>query len=76
MQQAPDLNARIAILEAHLLECKDAVAAARDEAKAKNTSTTPLLSYLTWIRLTKTIERNRLMVAQAVNRKARSQVLE
>uniref|UniRef100_A0A1B6CIN9 Signal recognition particle subunit SRP68 n=1 Tax=Clastoptera arizonana TaxID=38151 RepID=A0A1B6CIN9_9HEMI len=63
---------KIERLERHLMDCKDAVAALKEEMKsdpaAKNrvgNNLSPLqylLSYMTYIRLTRTIQRNLLMV--------------
>ncbi|XP_039277199.1 signal recognition particle subunit SRP68 [Nilaparvata lugens] len=71
--QRPDIDQ----LERHLIDCKDAIAAVRDEMKADNVSAKTkqtgasvsslqyLLSYLTYIRLNRTVERNLLMVESA-----------
>ncbi|KAG8321416.1 signal recognition particle subunit srp68 [Homalodisca vitripennis] len=69
---------RIEQLERHLMDCKDALAAARDElkndpaSKGKSSSSggplSPLqylVSYITYIRLSRNIQRNNLMVQAA-----------
>uniref|UniRef100_A0A1B6L3X3 Signal recognition particle subunit SRP68 n=1 Tax=Graphocephala atropunctata TaxID=36148 RepID=A0A1B6L3X3_9HEMI len=69
---------RIEQLERHLMDCKDALAAAREElkndpaSKGKTTGSggplTPLqhlVTYLTYIRLSRNIQRNNLMVQAA-----------
>ncbi|KAJ9576728.1 hypothetical protein L9F63_025379 [Diploptera punctata] len=76
LSRAADNAAKITLLETLLLDCKDAVAAVKDELKndpnTKNrtaggplTSLQQLLSYLMHIRLTRTIQRNLLMVESA-----------
>nr|CAD7447678.1 unnamed protein product [Timema bartmani] len=74
LKRASDNTEKIALLETLLMDCKDAIAAARDEmktdqpAKARTgplSSLQYLLSYLTYIRLTRTIQRNLLMVDSA-----------
>ncbi|XP_075216781.1 signal recognition particle 68 [Lycorma delicatula] len=60
-------------LERHLMDCKDAIAALKEEMKSEpgtkgKTSTTSLqylLSYLTYIRLSRTVQRNLLMIESA-----------
>jgi len=74
--RATDNSAKITLLETLLMDCKDAIAAVKDEMKTdvstKNrtagttlTSLQHLLSYLMYIRLTRTIQRNLLMVESA-----------
>ncbi|KAJ4444391.1 hypothetical protein ANN_06183, partial [Periplaneta americana] len=76
LKRAADNAAKISLLETLLMDCKDAIAAVRDELKTdpntKNrapgtplTSLQHLLSYLMHIRLTRTIQRNLLMVESA-----------
>lgn len=71
LEQAPDLQAKIAVYERLLLDCKDSLQVVRDEIKDQaakgrpetvNTSLTMLQSYLTYIRLLKTVERNLLFI--------------
>ncbi|KDR24278.1 signal recognition particle subunit SRP68 [Zootermopsis nevadensis] len=76
LARSADTASKITLLETLLMDCKDAIAAVRDELKADpntkartvGTPLTPLqhlLSYLTHIRLTRTIQRNLLMVESA-----------
>ncbi|GBN20897.1 Signal recognition particle subunit SRP68 [Araneus ventricosus] len=71
VEQAADLQAKIAVYERLLMECKDAIQVVRDEIKdqaakgrseAVQSSLTFLQSYLTYIRLSKTVERNLLLI--------------
>lgn len=74
---APSAQAKIDILENILMDCKDAISAIRDEIKndpklkaaSENQSQLSginyLLSYLMYLRLMRTIERNNLLVQQA-----------
>ncbi|VVD04535.1 unnamed protein product [Leptidea sinapis] len=72
---APTFQAKIDILENILMDCKDAITAIKDEIKIdpklKSISETQmsgisyLLSYLMYLRLVRTIERNNLMIQQA-----------
>ncbi|XP_011497811.1 PREDICTED: signal recognition particle subunit SRP68 [Ceratosolen solmsi marchali] len=61
-------QAKIEILEAHLIDCKDAVAAVREEfkndLKIKDVDKAPqhLLTYLQYIRLSRTLDRNLILV--------------
>ncbi|KOB63224.1 Signal recognition particle subunit SRP68 [Operophtera brumata] len=72
---APHVQAKIDILENILMDCKDAISVIKDEIKndpklkaASETQTSGinhLLSYLLYLRLVRTIERNNLLVQQA-----------
>lgn len=72
---ADNVQAKIDILENILMDCKDAISAIKDEIKTdpklKTASETQLssinylLSYLMYLRLIRTIERNNLLVQQA-----------
>ncbi|XP_034830976.1 signal recognition particle subunit SRP68 [Maniola hyperantus] len=73
---APTVQAKIDILENILMDCKDAITAIKEEIKndpklktaSKNqqmSSINYLLSYLMYLRLVRTIERNNLLVQQA-----------
>lgn len=71
VDKAPDFDTKIAVYERLLLDCKDALQALRDETKmdqsksrseGQQSSLTYLHSYLTYIRLSKTVERNLLII--------------
>lgn len=72
---ADDVAKKIAILEQLLMDCKESISAVRDDIKNDPklkastgeplTGTQILLSYLTYIRLQRTIDRNLLLVEQA-----------
>ncbi|GFV92382.1 signal recognition particle subunit SRP68 [Trichonephila clavipes] len=71
VEQAADLQAKIAVYERLLMDCKDAIQVVRDEMKdqagkgrseAAHSSLIFLQSYLTYIRLSKTVERNLLFI--------------
>ncbi|CAL1278923.1 unnamed protein product [Larinioides sclopetarius] len=71
VEQSADIQAKIAVYERLLMECKDAIQVVRDEIKdqaakgrseALQSSLTFLQSYLTYIRLSKTVERNLLLI--------------
>lgn len=72
--QAPDLDARIALLERVLLDCKDAIQVVREELRTSEggrsggggpPSELQLLhSYLLWVRQKTTVERSLLLVRQ------------
>ncbi|XP_023231585.1 signal recognition particle subunit SRP68-like [Centruroides sculpturatus] len=74
VNKAPDLEAKIAVYERLLLECKDALQVIKDELKSDQNyklktqshgtqySLSYLHSYLIYIRLSKTIERNLLLI--------------
>ncbi|KAJ1526690.1 hypothetical protein ONE63_008270 [Megalurothrips usitatus] len=77
LKDSADISARIEILETLLMDCKDAIAAVKEEMKqdpaTKNRvgyseSLHPLqylLTYLLHIRLSRTVQRNLLLVEQA-----------
>lgn len=72
---AENVQAKIDILENILMDCKDAITALKDEIKSdpklktasesQMSSVNYLLSYLMYIRLIRTIQRNNLLVQQA-----------
>lgn len=78
IEQAKSSQAKIDIIDAMLIDCKDSIQAARDDyakqdPKAKTsgsnvqlpTNVQFLLGYLSYIRLIRTVERNLYLVAQA-----------
>ncbi|XP_067006030.1 signal recognition particle subunit SRP68 [Anabrus simplex] len=77
VERAVDSAAKITLFENFLMDCKDAISAVKDELKSDQSgksragtggpvsSIQYLLSYLTYIRLTRTIQRNLLMVEAA-----------
>ncbi|CAK1595960.1 unnamed protein product [Parnassius mnemosyne] len=75
VQTAQTVEAKIEILENILMDCKDAISALKDEIKndpklktapeTQMPSINYLLSYLMYLRLMRTIERNNLLVQQA-----------
>ncbi|XP_077300092.1 signal recognition particle 68 isoform X2 [Arctopsyche grandis] len=75
VERAPNCLAKIELIENALMDCKDAISAVKDEVKMdpklRSSSGAPLpgvqnlLSYLTYVRLTRTIERNQYLVDQA-----------
>lgn len=76
VESARSTEAKIELLENVLIDCKDAIAAVRDEMKqdpklrqpetgAPVTAIQFLLAYLSYIRLMRTLERNIYLVAQA-----------
>ncbi|XP_014206574.1 signal recognition particle subunit SRP68 [Copidosoma floridanum] len=80
LEKASGNQAKIDILEAHLIDCKDAIAAVREELKNdlknKDADKAPqhLISYLQYIRLSRTLERNLILVKIAEeSEKAKSQ---
>lgn len=69
LEKAATNQAKIDLLEAHLIDCKDAISAVRDfknELKNKDSDklTAPqhLINYLQYIRLSRTLERNLALV--------------
>ncbi|XP_078035779.1 signal recognition particle 68 [Augochlora pura] len=73
LDKAATNQAKIDLLEAHLIDCKDAISAVRDffktELKNKDTDklTPPqhLITYLQYIRLSRTLERNLALIKVA-----------
>ncbi|XP_076649795.1 signal recognition particle 68 [Halictus rubicundus] len=73
LDKATTNQAKIDLLEAHLIDCKDAISAVRDffktELKNKdNDKLTPsqhLITYLQYIRLSRTLERNLALIKAA-----------
>ncbi|XP_026464622.1 signal recognition particle subunit SRP68-like [Ctenocephalides felis] len=62
-----DVTSKISLIENTLMDLKDTISSVRDELKNDKTksSSQMLLTYLLYIRLTRTIERNLLLVEQA-----------
>ncbi|XP_037293613.1 signal recognition particle subunit SRP68 isoform X2 [Manduca sexta] len=77
---AETIQAKIDILENILMDCKDAISAIKDEIKndpklktaseSQMSSINYLLSYLMYLRLVRTVERNNLLVQQAEEARA------
>ncbi|XP_014367542.2 signal recognition particle subunit SRP68 [Papilio machaon] len=75
VESAQNVEAKIEILENILMDCKDAISAIKDEIKndpklksgseSQLSSVHYLLSYLMYVRLMRTIDRNNLLVQQA-----------
>ncbi|KPJ02700.1 Signal recognition particle 68 kDa protein [Papilio xuthus] len=75
VESAQNVEAKIEILENILMDCKDAISAIKDEIKNdpklksgsenQQSSVHYLLSYLMYLRLMRTIDRNNLLVQQA-----------
>lgn len=76
IEKAKSINSKIEIIENVLFDCKDAIAAVKDEIKQDPklrqsdnggpvSSIQYLLAYLSYIRLIRTLERNIYLVAQA-----------
>lgn len=65
ISKAENTQARIDILEQMLVDCRDAVSVARDEVRLGTTGSQLLLTYLLYIRLTRTIQRNECLIEQA-----------
>lgn len=73
LEKAATNQAKIDLLEAHLIDCKDAISVVRDffknELKTKdNDKLTPsqhLIAYLQYIRLSRTLERNLALIKAA-----------
>lgn len=65
------IDDNISLIEQHLMDCKDAITAVRDECKAEPKSgdsipsTQLLMNYLSYIRLNRTIQRTHLMIEKA-----------
>lgn len=62
--KAENIQAQITLIEQMLIDCRDAVTIARDELKANSTGNSLLLTYLLFIRLTRTIQRNEYLIEQ------------
>lgn len=84
---APAVQNKIDILENILMDCKDAISALKDEIKNDPKSKTPaeskqmssisyLLSYLMYLRLVRTVERNNLLVQQAEEARKNNQPID
>lgn len=83
---AQTAQAKIDILENILLDCKDAISAIKDEIKSDAKLKAPseaqasginyLLSYLMYLRLMRTIERNNLLVQQAEEARANNSQID
>ncbi|KAF7989372.1 hypothetical protein HCN44_008046 [Aphidius gifuensis] len=75
LTKTTSLQGKIDLLEAHLIDCKDATAAVRDTFKAElkirddKSSVHHLISYLQYIRLSRTMERNLALVKIAEDTK-------
>lgn len=75
LEKAPNHQAKIQLIENALMDCKDVILAIKDEMKGdpklRSASGAPLpgvqnlLSYMNYIRLSRTIQRNQLLVDQA-----------
>ncbi|XP_018371481.1 PREDICTED: signal recognition particle subunit SRP68 [Trachymyrmex cornetzi] len=80
LERAATNQAKIDLLEAHLIDCKDALLAVRDHFKnelknKENDKWSPqqhLINYLQYIRLSRTLERN-LTLVKAAEEKAKPQ---
>ncbi|GLV32934.1 Signal recognition particle 68 [Carabus blaptoides fortunei] len=64
LARAEDLQARIALIEQLLIDCRDAVSVAREELRVGATGAQLLLTYLLYVRLTRTVERNQYLIQQ------------
>lgn len=72
LEKAATNQSKIELLEAHLIDCKDAISAVRDhfknESKSKDNdkqSQQHLINYLQYIRLSRTLERNLALIKAA-----------
>lgn len=67
ISNSTDAASKISLIENTLMDLKDTIVSVRDEIKNDKTKTSSqmLLTYLLYIRLTRTIERNLLLVEQA-----------
>lgn len=65
LKKADDTQTRISMIEEMLIDCRDAVSVARDEVRANSTGAQLLLTYLLYIRLTRTVQRNEFLIVQA-----------
>ncbi|KAI5651758.1 RNA-binding signal recognition particle 68 domain-containing protein [Phthorimaea operculella] len=83
---ADDAQAKIDVLENILMDCKDAIAAIKDEIKTdpklkasaehQDSDINYLLSYLQYVRLMRTVARNNLLVTQAEEARRNAQLLD
>lgn len=65
LSKAENTQARITLLEEMLIDCRDAISVARDEVRANSIGSQLLLTYLLYIRLTRTVQRNQYLIEQA-----------
>lgn len=79
LDKAANNQAKVDILEAHLIDCKDAIAAVREEFRSElkgkdGEKPQHLIAYLQYIKLSRTLERNLILVKIAEeSEKAKSQ---
>lgn len=64
LSRAEDVQGRIALIEQLLIDCRDAVSVAREELRLGATGAQLLLTYLLYVRLTRTVERNQYLIEQ------------
>lgn len=86
LESVTSVESKIEILENILMECKDAITAIKDEMKndpklkspseAQAASISHLLSYLMYIRIVRTIQRNNLLVQQAEEARKQNKPLD
>lgn len=65
LEKAETSQSRIALIEEMLIDCRDAVQIARDELRSSAVGAQLLLTYLLYIRITRTIQRNEYLIEQA-----------
>lgn len=65
LERAEDTQGRIGLIEQMLIDCRDAVSVAREELRLGGTGAQLLLTYLLYVRLTKTVQRNQYLIEQA-----------
>lgn len=63
--KAENTQGRIDLIEQMLVDCRDAVSIARDEVRLGTSGSQLLLTYLLYIRLTRTVQRNECLIEQA-----------